>query len=376
MNFENNPTLRELGSGNGHSFFNRTKALNQHDSIRIKFPEAAAASTTGVIRGLTRSYKITTSPAVATGMAQWCGFDACFETTPYCMAMASSGQSKVLIAERITGRWKVKPATETPGAGAYGVSHSNPVITGGGVVYVPLTAGGTHCGKFWCTNTGNTNITTIDPHNGFATATFSIGYGSVRGMQFDSHRNVVWALYNAGAPYQVLQIDMEGTVTDTDIYGGIGQWIAVHPDKIYIGAAGGGYKLFEMDPSDMSQVDLAPTVTAGYVHQLMYVSDLDILVCGEGDGNNDLFYYNCSDDTVIAQTTVSGGLAYGSMGWVPELKAIVLGASASGNNIIDIYSSANIAVDTAHMVFPRYFPETDEAIGHDNSTELLVYPFD
>lgn len=249
-------------------------------------------------------------------------------TTPYLIWVCNSS-NRVIVCDRVFDRWRIMPSASTPFAGIKEITITSPVA----ICWVPYTGSGTTRGKFWVSSSGSDTITTIDPYNSFATATFTLGASesNVTWLGYDSTNDRVWAITGGGT--RICSLDPADGSNDAQSTGwtGLTCLAPAGASKLWLSKTSGlvTERLQYLLPSNISAAATNPgiTVSAG-VYSINYCS-----------GVNQVFWINSAGDQRVgfadnvADTGVELSTGYNHWGvpaaWIEETRTIVVGGQGT-----------------------------------------------
>lgn len=240
----------------------------------------------------------------------------CLETDTYYLAVNCYNNDRTCIYERRGARW-VPLASGTPTlSGNTEVTITDPMD----VIYVPAGTG-THRGKFWVCSSASDTITTIDPHNSFATATFTLGVAetNVKQLVYDADNDKVWAVTAAGAtvttPFggtRIIRINPSDGTNEAQATPGGGAITSIVPtaSKIWYSKTSGlaTERVQYLNPSTLANTNPGIAVGAASVDGLALCSEIDRLAVIEGAGGNTVRFWNITNDT--EESSINTGVAH------------------------------------------------------------------
>lgn len=362
----------------------RLKIQDMQDEIDAIEVEAAIPTPVDAAWGFYGNvYPLRTAPKATSdcnGMLAWC----LESDTPVLAFCTSTSYDKVYLLERSYDRWDFARAGSATLSGAASVTVSGP----GGICYVPLTGAsgtGSRRGKFWVGNDANDTITTIDPHNSYATSTFTIGASEtgVTYLHYDAENDRVFAI-TAGAT-RIVNLDPTDGSNDAQSTG----WTALTHittmgTKLWLtktsGAAG-----TQLQYHSVSSIGTAATSSgisppsAGF-SSVTPLPEIDRIAVLEGGGSNNVLFVDATAVTLESTLNCGVNLWNWNRAWIPDHRVLVLGGVtyAIAVDVITGATSSRIAASALpnaggnNVSISFYIPEYKEVIVYLD--EWLVFP--
>lgn len=341
--------------------------LSSHD-FQIEEVEAAAAVEALPSSRTWPGFSGAAYPVLYSGRAanSWVAWELQTDT-PYLLWVSTSAD-RVIVCDRIYDRWRIMPSASTPFAGIKEITITDPVA----ICWVPYTGADTTRGKFWVSSSASDAITTIDPYNSFATATFALGASesNVSFLEYDATNDRVWAITGGGT--RICEIDPADGSNDAQSTGWTGlTWLApAGAGKLWLSKTSGlvTERLQYLDPSDITVAATNPGITVSTgVQSITYCSGIDQVFWINSGGDQRVGLADNSADTGVELNT--GYNHWGRpAGWIEEVRTIALGGQGT-MLALDAYTGAIVHAGyvenfrtsgSVHSM--RYIPEYKEIL--------------
>lgn len=364
----------------------RLKIQDMQDEIDAIEVEAAIPTPVDAAWGFYGNvYPLRTAPKATSdcnGMLAWC----LESDTPVLAFCTSTSYDKVYLLERSYDRWDFARAGSATLSGAASVTVSGP----GGICYVPLTGAsgtGSRRGKFWVGNDANDTITTIDPHNSYATSSFTLGAAEtgVTYLRYDAEHDRVFAITAGGT--RIVDLDPTDGSNDVQSTGWTGlTHIAPMGTKLWLtkstGAAGTQLQyltLANIAAAATSTGIVAPGGTGAF-SGIVPLPEIDRVAVIEGSGVNWVLFVDGTAATLESSLNSGVNLWNWDRAWIPDHRVLVLGGVtyAIAVDVITGATSSRIAASALpnaggnNVSISFYIPEYKEVIVYLD--EWLVFP--